>query len=348
MLLKKSLLLVSGLVVLLTLFVGIGNAAPTAQASTCIEDYTVQSGDWLSTIAQKYFGEVLAYTAIVNATNTAAQDNERYTVIANPNQIEVGQVLCIPPGEEAQAMLAEPVAVERSKPVIPTEEMLIIVGNRTHADIAATITLSGGEFGEEGEAFTLEAGQEIRFELPSGDYQAAWTSPNHQGFGRKFVAYPGQVALSWIVPEKDYVYTELLDPGNRDRSQFTPPSVMNFETPYLVPADGKSLLVAGNRSLANIPSTLTISGGQFGDGQDLTINPRQEVMIAMSPGEYQGTWATPAEVDDVEPFSLSLDFIVTGGKVGVIWIVPEDSRAFLQRPGEPGQELKEDNETGGN
>ncbi len=340
MLLKKSIGVVSGIIFLLVFFVGVGNAAPFPQVSTCTEDYTVQSGDWLSTIAQKYFGEVLAYTAIVNATNTAAQDNDRYAAITNPNLIEVGQVLCIPPGEEAQAMLNEPVVVARSKPVIPIEEMLIIIGNRTHADITATVTLSGGEFGEAGESFTLEAGEEIRFELPSGEYQARWTSPNHEGFGRKFIAFPGRVALSWIVPEKDYVYAELLDPGNQDNTQFTPPSVTSLETPYLVPVGGKSLLVAGNRSLANIPSTLTLSGGQFGGGEELTVNPRQEVIIALSPGEYQATWSAPVEVDDVEPFALNRSFTVVGGKVGVVWIVPEDGRAFLQRPGEPGEELK--------
>ncbi|HRV95765.1 MAG TPA: LysM domain-containing protein, partial [Anaerolineae bacterium] len=34
-------------------------AAPPIQTIPCAEDYTVQAGDWLSTIAEKYYGDVL-------------------------------------------------------------------------------------------------------------------------------------------------------------------------------------------------------------------------------------------------------------------------------------------------
>lgn len=50
------------------------------------ETYTVQAGDWLSTIAARtYNGDVLAYQKIASANN-----------IANPNLIEIGQVLKLP------------------------------------------------------------------------------------------------------------------------------------------------------------------------------------------------------------------------------------------------------------
>lgn len=64
---------------------------------TCTEDYTVQADDWLSKIAEKSFGDPLAYTAIFEATNAAAAAGGAYDVIADPNVIEVGQVVCIPP-----------------------------------------------------------------------------------------------------------------------------------------------------------------------------------------------------------------------------------------------------------
>lgn len=162
------------LVVMMILFaVPTVSGSPARQTVTCVEDYTVQSGDWLSTIAQKYYGEVLAYTVIVNTTNLMARDNSKYTPIGNPNEIEVGQVLCIPPDREAEGMLNEPdVAPRDAETIIPEEEMLIIIGNRTLANVPATVTLFGKQFGEEGQTFTLEAGDEIRFELPSGDYRA--------------------------------------------------------------------------------------------------------------------------------------------------------------------------------
>lgn len=37
---------------------------------SCQQDYTVQSDDWLSKIAEKFYGDVLAFPAIAEATNT--------------------------------------------------------------------------------------------------------------------------------------------------------------------------------------------------------------------------------------------------------------------------------------
>jgi 2',3'-cyclic-nucleotide 2'-phosphodiesterase (5'-nucleotidase family) len=71
-----------------------GEAA--APAGACAEDYTVQAEDWLSKIAERFLGDVQAYPAILEATNAAAATGGAYTTIADPNVIEVGQVLCIP------------------------------------------------------------------------------------------------------------------------------------------------------------------------------------------------------------------------------------------------------------
>ncbi len=63
---------------------------------SCAEDYVVQADDWLSKIAEKVYGDVLAYNVIFDATNAAAAAGGAYEVIADPNVIEVGQTLCIP------------------------------------------------------------------------------------------------------------------------------------------------------------------------------------------------------------------------------------------------------------
>jgi LysM repeat protein len=65
-----------------------------AQAPTCEFEYTVQAGDWLSKIAAKYYGDVLAYPTIVEANNAQADDD--YPDIADPDLIEPGWLLCIP------------------------------------------------------------------------------------------------------------------------------------------------------------------------------------------------------------------------------------------------------------
>ncbi len=78
--------------------------AEEAVPAVCEQVYTVQGDDWLSKIADKFLGDVLAYQAIVEATNSAAAENSSFNQISNPNVIEVGWKLCIPAaGEEMMA-----------------------------------------------------------------------------------------------------------------------------------------------------------------------------------------------------------------------------------------------------
>jgi heat shock protein HslJ len=70
----------------------------------CETEYTVQVGDWLSKIADKYYGDMLAYPAIVTATN--AQADEAYASITNPDLIEPGWTLCIPGADDAAMLMA--------------------------------------------------------------------------------------------------------------------------------------------------------------------------------------------------------------------------------------------------
>ncbi len=70
----------------------------------CESNYTVQVGDWLSKIAEKHFGNVLTYPAIVLATNL--QTDGMYTFIANPDMIEPGWTLCIPSTDDAATLMA--------------------------------------------------------------------------------------------------------------------------------------------------------------------------------------------------------------------------------------------------
>lgn len=66
----------------------------------CEFEHIVQSGDWLSTIAQTYYGDSLAYLAILDANNALTDDD--YTDIPDPDAIEPGWLLCIPPDGDAR------------------------------------------------------------------------------------------------------------------------------------------------------------------------------------------------------------------------------------------------------
>lgn len=77
-----------------------------AQDIVCATDVVVQADDWLSRIAEKEYGDVLAYTVIAAATNAVAITDDSYTFIDDPNVIEPGWKLCLPSVEEAEAVLS--------------------------------------------------------------------------------------------------------------------------------------------------------------------------------------------------------------------------------------------------
>jgi rhamnose transport system substrate-binding protein len=98
---------VTKLVVVLLVIMGlmVGATSAFAAGPACTEDYKVQAEDWLSKLADKYLGDVMAYPAIFQATNEAAKADPSYATIADANLIEPGWKLCIPSKEDAQKML---------------------------------------------------------------------------------------------------------------------------------------------------------------------------------------------------------------------------------------------------
>lgn len=90
---------------LLVLTVAVANAAPPPQDGG--QEYTVQADDWLSKLAEKQYGDVLAWPVIWKATNAKAAEDSSFAVIPDPNIIEIGQKLWLPSQEEAQVLLQQ-------------------------------------------------------------------------------------------------------------------------------------------------------------------------------------------------------------------------------------------------
>ncbi len=79
--------------------------------------YTIQADDWLSKLAEKEYGDPLAYPAIVHYTNEMAASDSTYTAIENPDLIEVGWVIYLPTADEATTYLgSEMAAAEEAAP----------------------------------------------------------------------------------------------------------------------------------------------------------------------------------------------------------------------------------------
>ncbi|HEX9923374.1 MAG TPA: extracellular solute-binding protein, partial [Anaerolineae bacterium] len=153
---KKKFQTLAVLLVLMVLVlpVSLVDAAPPAQD----EDYVVQADDWLSKLADKFYGDVNAYWAIMSATNGANADDESYTKILNPDEIEVGSKLRIPSVDEAQAFMAnfDPNQAEVGKLFAAGESGQLQVGN---------FWTSGGEFAGLNEIYKLYRAEHPDVEL---------------------------------------------------------------------------------------------------------------------------------------------------------------------------------------
>ena len=116
----------------------------------CELDYSVQVGDWLSKLAEKYYGNVFAYPAIVAATN--AQTEEAYATIENPDLIEPGWTLCIPSAEDAATLMASSAMPgpqpEGEAPVGLSQQELANATYTSEFTQSGTATLVDGEYSE--------------------------------------------------------------------------------------------------------------------------------------------------------------------------------------------------------
>jgi phosphonate transport system substrate-binding protein len=134
----KKLLNLFLIISMLLVFVPVVAAAPPAQGKG--QDYVVVKDDWLSKLAEKYLGNVLAYPAIVEFTNQKAASDTSYTTIHNPNKIEVGWKIYIPSAEEAKSFLGTYETIgTREHPIkvlfVPSVEANVIVsGGKMMAD----------------------------------------------------------------------------------------------------------------------------------------------------------------------------------------------------------------------
>ena len=82
---------VASFVLMLSLLLTLSPGTALAQGEIgCETDVIVQADDWLSKIADKFYGDVLAFEAISEATNSKAATDSSYTEIVDVNVIEPG------------------------------------------------------------------------------------------------------------------------------------------------------------------------------------------------------------------------------------------------------------------
>ncbi len=263
--------------------------------------------------------------------------------------------------EETPEAQAQQMARPEEQLTPPSDEMLLIINNFSKANATSTFTIAGGEYAG-GEQITVDHGEEVVLRLEPADYRVIWSSPAAEdaegddiSFGRSFTAVPGTVARARITPEKNQVAFrfKVREDQTEEMAETTPADQMtetaeseagiDREFPYEAPA-GQGMLVVGNRSKGNIPSTLTITGGRFAGGEQITVDPGDQVFLPVEPGEFTVQWSAPVdepEGDEGETVIVSRQIEIVAGETPFWWIVPEEFRAFSQSEGEAPAELKQ-------
>jgi tungstate transport system substrate-binding protein len=109
---RKNFFIAAILLLLTLAFYSLALAAPPSQeAVTCEQEVIVQADDWLSKIAEKVYGDVLAYPAIAEATNAKYAEDNTFANIENVDLLEIGWKLCVPSPADAQSMLDRALSV---------------------------------------------------------------------------------------------------------------------------------------------------------------------------------------------------------------------------------------------
>jgi zinc metalloprotease ZmpB len=101
----KQLIRTIQIILLLTLMLARVPGPMLAQTEiTCGTDVLVQADDELSKIAAKFYDDLLAFPAIVEATNAKAAVDSSYATIEDADRIEPGWKLCLPSKAEALSL----------------------------------------------------------------------------------------------------------------------------------------------------------------------------------------------------------------------------------------------------
>ena len=269
-------------------------------------------------------------------------------VSGNPNFVTAANagtvpVVSPPPLPTAAAPTASPTATPTPAPASqgtvirpPAGKTLLIISNRSTLNHPARLTLSGGKSVGGGKEFDPPPNGQLEVVLEPDFYRALWSSPARNGFARgaEFNAVAGKVMVMWIVPEHGLtdieIYDELTIGGASTATPgATTPSNSQQNDGYSA-SPGKAMLVAGNRSAQNNFAVITLSGGNFGGGQQITLDANTETPVDLLPGKYRAVWNTPAHSN----FSAGKEFIAATGEVIYSWIIPEHGQVFMQFPGQ--------------
>jgi len=166
----------------------------------CTQQYTVQAGDSLSAIADRFFGDPQSYTLILDSTNKAGVNNG-FVTIADPNVIEVGQTLCIPAQDGQQANVQQQGQFQQSGQQAGMQQQ----GQSQQSgqqDMMANQNLLSVPEGMSKIVFQNLSTRDLIVDVTNGPTpQSVWVNPGTQ---HEFVVQPGQYTVMGHQPGVEF------------------------------------------------------------------------------------------------------------------------------------------------
>lgn len=170
----------------------------------CEQEYTVTAGDWLSKIAEKFYGDVRTYNAIYVATNLKAKTDSSFATLSSPDAVEVGAKLCIPSKTDAEQLLNSALPTDPTVPANPTSAPAVVTTSglrledvRFNAyglgtDVQGRVVLASrydnssppGPVGAPAHVVYQFDGEERLWVIPSQAYQAQWNAAGNNTISR--------------------------------------------------------------------------------------------------------------------------------------------------------------------
>ncbi|MCB0172270.1 MAG: alpha/beta fold hydrolase [Anaerolineae bacterium] len=204
---KKSILII-------TLFLLALSLTPALAQVPEGEEYVVQAGDWLSKIADKYYGSSQTFQVIIDATNAKAAEDDSFAVIDNPDVVVPGQKLWIPAVGEGQPDGTGPSEAAPTAPAADFGEAWESVSCDTFdvapeiapmADCGYVTVPENRATGSDSSIKLAVARVRTESANPGAPVFLAVGGPGGDGFGRAY-ALPVLVPLAPVLADHDFIF----------------------------------------------------------------------------------------------------------------------------------------------
>jgi len=173
-------------------------------AGGCAQQYTVQAGDSLSAIADRFFGDPQSYNLILDSTNEAGVNNG-FATIDDPNVIQVGQTLCIPAQDGQQASMQQQQGQFQQDGQQAGMQQQGQLPQDGQQDTMANQSVLSVPEGMSKIVFQNLSPRDLIVDVSNGPSpQSVWVNPGTQ---HEFVVQPGQYTVMGHQPGVEYAIT---------------------------------------------------------------------------------------------------------------------------------------------